>query len=66
MNDLFGDEMFVETKTLERLEREAIAAALVKHGSATAAAKHLRIGRATIHRKMRRYNLFSPKSHEVA
>ena len=39
------------------MESDAIRAALRAHGTATEAARQLKIGRATIHRKMRRYGI---------
>ena len=53
LNDLFGPQ----TRSLEQMESDAIRAALRAHGTATEAAKQLKIGRATIHRKMRRYGI---------
>ena len=57
--DLFGDEVVrtIPTRTFEQMEREAIADALRQHKTARAAARHLGIARATIHRKMKAYNI---------
>lgn len=49
-------------ESLEQIERDAIRAALEKYGTATAAAQHLRIARATIQRKMKRYDLRAKRS----
>jgi DNA-binding NtrC family response regulator len=46
---------------LERVEREAIAAALKEHGSATAAAKSLGISRRALYERLHRYGL-NPRS----
>ena len=57
MNDLFGEFAPQPTRTINQMEREAIVDALKKHRTARDAAKHLGIARATIHRKMKTYNI---------
>lgn len=47
-------------KTLDEIEREALAAAIAACGSIVGAARQLGIGRATAFRKARKYGLDSP------